>query len=137
MSVKNVLDETIPLNPSAGITDIELTYNTASSSSLVVNSYYVKNGTLCTLYLPQTVLTGTNGGLITITIPNAIIPSQSIAFYRVSYTYGATTGYCNLRLASGSNVMTISSVDSSLNEGNFSVNDLTISPSVYITYQTN
>ena len=115
MSVKNVLDETIPLNPSAGITDIELTYNTASSSK-VVDSYYVKSGTLCTLYLPQTALTGTNGGLITITIPNAIIPSQSIAFYRVSYTYGATTGYCNLRLASGSNVMTISSVDSSLND---------------------
>jgi len=86
MSVKNVLDETIPLNPSAGITDIELTYNTASSSK-VVNSYYVKNGTLCTLYLPQTTLTGVNGGLITITIPNAIIPSQSIAFYRVSYLW--------------------------------------------------
>lgn len=132
MSVRNVLDDTFPVIPS-NITNISLTY-TAGTSSITVDSFYTNNGAVCTLLIPGLNITGANGGTITITIPDAIIPAQTVSIY--GFIYNNTSSIVAKLVASSNTITLMDQNATSLVEGNFPVDSITLN-NRYITYQTN
>ena len=106
MAMLNFLDGTMNPNETSNITHTTLTYSGLINDT--VNSFYVKNGSMCVLYLPSltSTPTATSPSTIQITVDSSIAPKY------VQYIHGFTvndsdgTPNCVLGLA-GSNVMTI------------------------------
>ena len=120
MSVLNVLDGSLPVDSSQVIHDITLTYtNNTGSANVVVPTNYVCSGNVCMLWLPYvgTFAVG-NGNTFTITIPNEIIPTQTITFY--GFRYSLANNSIVARLTAGSNIIAATNMDSNtLAEGVF------------------
>ena len=139
MSVLNVLDGSLPIDSSQVIHDITLTYtNSTGSATVNVPSTYVCSGSgnICMLWLPYvgTFAVG-NGNTFTITIPNEIIPTQTITFY--GFRYSLANNSIVLRLTAGSNIIAATNMDSNtLAEGGFTLSGINIFEQ-YITYQIN
>ena len=140
MSVRNTFDGSLPIDASQVVHDITLTYtNGAGTNTMNVPSSYIKDGSVCILLLPDVRnFNNTNNDIVNITIPNEIVPSQSLAIYGIRFSNANAARYNIIaRLTSGSNIISLTTQDRlTMNEGNFTSEPITIYH-YFITYQTN
>ena len=133
MSVNNILDGSFAVGPSGVINTVNLLYNSTTK-----NSIYTKNGSICTLLLPTISNFVTNYSTIQITVPDLLVPKQSTTFYGQYTTNNISFYPISVKLVAGSNTMTIMSQDTNtLVEGPFTVPQINITSTIFITYQTN
>ena len=140
MSVKNILDDTFPLDPPTGPEYATTYLNYSGAVTRTVASTYAKNGKLCMLFLPRiSAIGGGPGGRITITIENQLIPAETKTIYGMRYMYPSAPGIqaAVISLQAGYNTITISALNASaLTPGDFPTT-LTETTGTYITYLTN
>ena len=105
MAVKNTLDGSFEIATSSNITPTTIQYAGLINASY--QSFYVKIGSMCVLYLPSITETPTASSTSTIqlTIDVALSPKQSQMIHGFSVNDADGTQNCVLETGEGANIM--------------------------------